>query len=98
MSMGRHFRKAECVSFFSSNSSEKDLGRRVDRNTSPKIRQRKGGFTIPSVRGSEQRKQRLILVDRKQLTTALGEALWDNAERDQKDLTEIRLGGVLCKE
>jgi hypothetical protein len=59
----------------------------VNGNPAPQIGQTKGGPSIATVDGAEQRKERVVLRDRQQLPIAKGPTPWGKVAREHPDFT-----------
>jgi hypothetical protein len=87
--MSRHFVLSQRMSRLASSLAQKQTRAEVKWGSSPKIGQRECGLTVPTVSGSEKRKQLLILIDGKQLTVTKRPPLGRESPGDHFDLTYV---------
>jgi hypothetical protein len=88
----RHFGDAERVRRLAAALAERVAAADVDRGARPQVREREVHPSISPESGSEKGEQRLVLVDRQQLSVAQRPALRGELEGHHADLREERLG------
>src|SRR5262249_61867693 len=94
MRVGRQFVQREEVRLFSALAAERELAVEVDRNSATEVGQGEVGRAVATVRRTEQREERLVLIDRQELAVAHGPSAGRKVEAEEPDLTEKRLAHV----
>jgi hypothetical protein len=88
MGVGRHFRGTEGVCLFSRPLAQDNAIANVHRRAASEVGQGKVNPAIASVRRSQEREKRLVLIDRQQLSVAQRPAFRGEDEREHPNFSE----------